>query len=124
MESSLEGGGSTMRATASQEADAGSHCTSNTSLQSGPDVYEDVNTREVVEWEKPAVGLQQAKFSPTYTSDALVALAYNLEEAKETVSLGQERRQSSLDLALAKGKRHHRHNSEFPSGLSDYESRG
>ncbi len=124
MENSLEGEGATMRATASREADAGSHCTSNTSLASGPDVYEDVNTRKVVEREKPAVGLQQAKFAPPYTSDALLALAYNLEEAKETVSLGQERRQSSLDLALAKGKRHHRHNSGFPSGLSNDEGRG
>ncbi len=109
--------GATMRATESQEMDGGSYCTSSTSVASGTDVYEDdANTGEAVEWEK------QEKFLPPYTSDALVA--YNPEEAKNTVSIGQERRRSSLELALAKGKRHHRQNSAFPSRLSNDEGRG
>ncbi len=127
-EDSLEGEGATMRATASpQEADVGSHCTSNTSLASGPDVYEDeMNTQKVVESEKPVVGLQQAKFVPFYTSDDAL-LACNPKEANKTKSLGQERRRSSLELALAKGKHHQgsrQHNSEFLSGSFNNEDRG
>ncbi len=127
-EDSLEGEGATMRATASpQEADVVSRNTSNTSLASGPDVYEDeMNTQKVVESEKPAVGLQQAKFVPSYTSDDAL-LACNPKEAKQTVSLGQERRRSSLELALAKGKLHQgsrQHYSDFPSGSFNNEDRG